>query len=267
MMLSDVPEHAPEHAAEHGAAGSNYIMDHLLAHPVIKLPTVAGIDFTITNHTIMMLLAVLIISAAFLTAFRRQRQVPRGFANLLESMIDYVLKDAIYPNLGRENKQFAPYLLTAFFFILVCNLLGMVPFGAAATGNIGVTMTLALITLIMGQIGGISKFGLKHHFKNLIPSNLPVFIIPLMIPVELMSLVAKHLSLAIRLFANMVGGHITILAIMSLIFMFKSWLVAPLPMVLIIFSSILDILISFIQAYVFTTLSSVYIGSTLAEEH
>jgi len=259
-------DYAVEHAADH-AGDSDYIMHHILAHKVIKLPTVAGIDLSITNHVLMMFIASALLILAFWLSFRKKQAAPSGLANVLESLVEYIWKDAIMANMGKEGRAYAPYLLTAFFFILLCNLLGLVPYGATATGNIATTSALAILTLLVGQFAGMRKFGVLKSFKNLLPSGLPVFIIPIMIPVEIVSLIAKHVALAIRLFANMVAGHITILAIMSLIFIFKNWLIVPFPIFLIVFVSLLEILIAFIQAYVFTTLSAVFIGAAIAEEH
>ena len=260
-------EHAAHAAAEHGGTGADYIMHHLLAQPVIKLPTVFGIDLTITNHIIMMWIVSAILILAFWLSFRKKKLVPSGLANALEATVAYLREDLIIPNMGHGGMIYAPYLLTAFFFILLCNLMGLVPGAATATGNIGVTAALAILTLIMGQIAGIRAHGFFGNFKHLIPGGLPVFIIPIMIPVEIVSMMAKHIALAIRLFANMIAGHITILAIMSLIFMFKSWLIAPFPLLIIVFSALLEILIAFIQAYVFTILSAVFIGAAMSSEH
>ncbi len=260
-------EHAA-HAAEHGSGGgADFVMHHLLAQPVIKLPTVFGIDLTITNHILMMWIVSAILILAFWWSFRKKKLVPTGLANALEATVEYLRDDLILPNMGHHGMIYAPYLLTAFFFILLCNLMGLVPGAATATGNIGVTAALALLTMAMGQIAGIRAHGVIGNFKHLIPGGLPIFIIPIMIPVEIVSLMAKHIALAIRLFANMIAGHITILAIMSLIFMFKSWLIAPAPLLIIVFSALLEILIAFIQAYVFTILSAVFIGAAMASEH
>jgi F-type H+-transporting ATPase subunit a len=256
---------AAQHAAEEG--GSDFILGHLLSHPVIKLPTVAGIDLSITNHILMMFIASAFLIFLFGVVFRKKTLIPTGIGNALEAVVEYIMKEAVQPYLGHEARTFAPYFLTAFFFILFCNLLGLVPYGYTATGNIGVTMTLAVMTLLLGQYAGIRKFGLFKFYKHIIPSGLPIFIIPVLLPVEIMSLFAKHFALAVRLFANMIGGHITILAIMSIIFIFHNWFVSPLPLLLIIFCSILELLIAFIQAFVFTTLSSVFVGASLSEEH
>jgi len=255
-----------EHAAEQ-AGGADFIMHHILAQPVIKLPTIFGIDLTITNHIIMMWIVSALLILAFGLSFRRKKMVPKGLANALEAVVVYLRDDLIIPNMGHEGMKYAPYLLTAFFFVLLCNLLGLVPGAATATGNIGVTVTLALLTLVVEQIAGIRKHGFWGNLKHLVPGGLPVFLIPIMIPVELVSMMAKHVALAIRLFANMIAGHITILAIMSLIFIFKSLFIAPAPLLIIIFCALLEILISFIQAYVFTILSAVFIGAAISDEH
>lgn len=253
--------------AQQGAGGADAIMHHILAHKIITLPTVGGIDLSITNHILMMIITATLLIAAFVFAFRKKSLVPSGLANALEFLVDYIMKDAILANMGPAGKTFAPYLLTAFFFILVANLIGLVPFGATATGNMSVTSALALLTLFVGQFAGIKKFGLLGYFKHFIPPDLPLFIIPIMIPVEIVSLFAKHIALAIRLFANMIAGHITILAVLSLIYIFKNWFIVPLPLAMALFVALLEILISLIQAYVFTTLSAVFISMSISEEH
>jgi len=258
---------AIEHVAEHGASGSDFIMHHILDQPLLKLPTVFGVDLSITKHVLMMWIAAALLIVAFTLAFRTRRLVPKGLANALEALVLYLRDDLIIPNLGEEGRRYAPYLLTAFFFILLCNLLGLVPFGATATGNISVTVGLALLTFVMVQASGIRKHGLIGYFKHFIPPGLPFFVIPIMVPVEIISMLTKHFALAIRLFANMIGGHITILSLMSIIFLFKNWLIAPFPLAIILFSSLLEILIALIQAYVFTILSAVFIGMSISEEH
>jgi F-type H+-transporting ATPase subunit a len=258
-------QEAVEHASEHG--GSEFILHHILAQPVIKLPTVLGINLTITNHILMMWIVSALLIFVFGYAFRKRQKVPSGLANALEVFVLYLREDIIIPNLGEAGKQYAPYLLTAFFFILLSNLFGLVPGGATATGNIGVTATLALFTFITVQLAGIRRKGLVGYLRHFSPPGIPVLLNLIMIPVELISMLTKHFALAIRLFANMIAGHITILALMSVIFFFKNWLVSPFPLALIIFSSLLEILIALIQAYVFTILSAVFIAGSIAEEH
>lgn len=262
----ETAQHAAEHSAGH-ESGADFIMHHILAQPVVKLPTIFGIDLTITNHVLMMWIVSAVLILLFYLSFRSSRPVPHGFANLLEALVQYLRNEILKPNLGHDERTFAPYLLTAFFFILFANLLGLVPGAATATGNISVTATMAMLTLVVGQYAFIAVHGLRRYFNQFVPPGLPPAMIPIMIPVEIVSLMAKHIALAIRLFANMIAGHIVILAIMSLIFLFKNWLIAPFPLLLIIFSALLEVLIAFIQAYVFTILSAVFIGTALSEEH
>lgn len=268
-IVERVVEHPKtvQHATEQGESSVGFIMHHILARPIIKLPTVWGVDFTITNHVLMMWIAAVLLITVFGLSFRRRRLVPTGLANALESIVIYIRNDVIYPNLGNDSRKYASYLLTAFFFILLCNLLGLVPYGATATGNIAVTGALAILTFFVVQIAGIRKHGFFGYLKHFCPPGIPFLLIFIMVPVEIISMITKHFALAIRLFANMIAGHITILALMSLIFFFKNWLIAPFPLVIILFSSLLEILIALIQAYVFTILSAVFISASLAEEH
>ncbi len=265
--LSDTAHHAAEAAAEHGESGVDFILHHILSHPVIKLPTVFGIDLSISNHVIMMWIISAILIISFGVAFRKPALVPRGLANALESLVLYIRNDIILPNLGHDARSYAPYLLTAFFFIMLCNLAGLVPYGSTATGNIAVTGTMAILTFMVVQIAAIRKHGLLGYFMMFSPPGIPFLLKFIMVPVEVISMVTKHFALAIRLFANMIAGHITILALMSIIFFFKNWLITPFPLAIILFSSLLEILISLIQAYVFTILSAVFISASLATEH
>ncbi len=272
LATAELAEHgagAVQHAAEHGGeTGVGFMMHHIMAQPVIKLPTVLGIDLTITNHTVMMWIVSLILILAFGLSFRRKGLVPKGrMANALEALVLYIRDDVIMPNLGPAGKAYAPYLLTAFFFILLCNLLGLVPFAATATGNIGVTAGLAILTLLTVVLAGIRAHGVGGFLRQFMPHGIPWWLGFVMVPVEVMSLITKHFALTIRLFANMIAGHLTILSLMSIIFIFKNYFIAPFPLAIMVFSSILEILIAFIQAYVFTILSSVFIAGSLASEH
>lgn len=276
-MIEQIVEHASVHgeavqqaaekAAEHGESGVGFIMHHIVAHPVIKLPTVYGVDLSITNHILWMWIVSAVLIIAFGVSFRRPALVPRGLANALESLVAYLRDDVILPNLGHDARAYAPYLLTAFFFILLCNLAGLVPYGATATGNIAVTASMALMTFFVVQVAGVRKHGFFGYLATFSPPGIPFLLKFIMVPVEVISMLTKHFALAIRLFANMIAGHITILALMSIIFFFKSWLLSPFPLGIILFSALLEVLIALIQAYVFTILSAVFISASLAEGH
>jgi F-type H+-transporting ATPase subunit a len=158
-------------------------------------------------------------------------------------------------------------LLTVFFFILTCNFIGLIPFGATATGNIAVTATLATISFFVIQLGGIMKNGLFGYFKGLLPHGLPTWLIPIMFIVELLGLFTKPFALAIRLFANMTAGHIVILALLGLIFILRTYVVVPVSISFALFIYLLEILVALIQAYIFTMLSSLFIGMAYHQEH
>ncbi|MDP3441315.1 MAG: F0F1 ATP synthase subunit A, partial [Ignavibacteria bacterium] len=162
---------------------------------------------------------------------------------------------------------FLPYLLTAFFFILTCNFLGLLPYGSTATGNIAVTATLATLSFIVIQLGGIKHNGFFGYFKGLLPHGLPAWLIPIMLVVELLGLFTKPFALAIRLFANMTAGHIVILALLGLIFILNTYVVIPVSIAFALFIYLLEILVALIQAYIFTMLSSLFIGMAVHQEH
>ncbi|NIR51386.1 F0F1 ATP synthase subunit A [candidate division KSB1 bacterium] len=255
-----------EQEGKHEELGSEFIMHHITDHAIIKIH-LFGIDLSITKHVLMMWIvsAILIVTLSWL--FRKPRLVPKGLANFFEFIIVYLEEEVMRPFLGEHSHRYAPYLLTAFFFILLCNLMGLVPGAATATGDISVTAALALLTFVTVQVAGIKSHGLIGYFKGLIPPGLPLFILPIMIPVEVIGMFTKHFALAIRLFANMVAGHVVIFALLLIIFTFKSWLVGGITLGGILFVGLLEILIALIQAYIFTILSAVFIGMAVHQEH
>ncbi len=248
---------------------------HLDAHLVPAAGSVI-IDFSITRHLIFSLLGAGIVLIIFLRLAGRYKRgigretAPQGlFQNLFETLIVFIRDDVARPNLGDEHyKKFLPYLLTVFFFILVCNLLGLVPFGATATSNLMITSVLATFTFFFTQING-SKDHWKHVFW---PPDMPILVKFLLIPTEIMGLFTKPIALAIRLFANMTAGHLVILSLVGLIFTFgglfgpiAGYGVAPVSIAFTLFVNLLEILIAFIQAYIFTILSALFIGMAVAE--
>ncbi|MFQ5636627.1 MAG: F0F1 ATP synthase subunit A [bacterium] len=250
----------------HDKLGADFIMHHITDHPLVGIH-LFGMDFSITKHILMMWIASAILIITFSLLFRKPKLIPSGLANLFESIIVFLQDEVMRPYLGKDSYKYAPYLLTAFFFILLCNLMGLVPGAATATGNISVTVALALLTFVMVQAAGIKNSGLIGYFRGLIPPGLPWIILPIMIPVELVGLLTKHFALAIRLFANMVAGHVVIFALLLIIFTFENWFVGGITLGGIIFVSLLEILIGFIQAFIFTILSSVFIGMAVHPDH
>ncbi len=262
-----------------GAQDTGWIMHHVLdareidltPFGVIHLPQIHlfGIDVTPTKHVVFMWIAVILLILAFIAATRSYKKslVPKGVTNLLEVLIVFVRDEIAKPTIGHGYERFLPYLLTVFFFILTCNFLGLIPYGATATSNISVTATLATISFAVIQLGGIFKNGLFGYFKGLIPHGIPFWLLPIMLVVEILGLFTKPFALAIRLFANMTAGHIVILALIGLIFILRTYFVVPVSISFALFIFLLEILVALIQAYIFTMLSSLFIGMAVHQEH
>jgi len=260
--------YAASQGSEHGAEPNvgEVILHHVLDTSILDI-RILGINLSITKHVIMMWIAAALLIFIFRFAFREQRLVPRGIANLFEAIIVFLRDEVILPSMGEAGKPYLPYLLTVFFFILFCNLLGLIPFAATATGNVSVTAALALMSLIMIQVGGIREYGLKHHLQNLIPHGIPAWLLPIMIPVEIMGQFTKPFALCIRLFANMTAGHIVILSFLSMIFILKSIVISPVSVFFALFISLLEIFVAFLQAYIFTMLTALFIGMSIHPQH
>jgi F-type H+-transporting ATPase subunit a len=238
-----------------------------LGHITLPQIQIFGIDFSITKHLVMMWIASALLVIVFSLAYRKPRTVPRGVSNLLEAIVVFLRDEVILPTMGEAGKRYLPFLLTVFFFILTSNLLGLIPYGATATGNVTVTAALALIALIMIQLSGVKEHGLWHHLRNLIPPGIPSWLIPIMIPVEIMGQFTKPFALCIRLFANMIAGHIVIFSFLGLIFVFESVFVSPISVGFALFISLLEILIALIQAYIFTILTALFMGMSIHPQH
>lgn len=229
------------------------------------------VDISITKNVLMMFLAVIILLVVFLGVARSYKKggvsEPKGLQGFLEPLIVFVEEDIAMPNIGVEKyAKFMPYLLTVFFFILIHNLMGLIPFfpfGANVTGNIAVTMVLAIFTLVLTNINSNKAFW-RHIFA---PPKVPIWILPIMIPVELLSIITKPFALMIRLFANMTAGHIIVLSLVSLIFFYKSLAMAVPSLVLVVFMDVIELLVAFLQAYIFTLLSALFIGMAMPEHH
>lgn len=225
-------------------------------------------DFSITQHVLMMWIVSLFLIVTFGLLFRKRKMVPTGFAALLESMVLFVRDEIAIPNIGpRDGKRLTPLLTTMFFFILTCNLIGLIPLFATATGNITVTASLAIITFITTQVMGMVKNGVLGYWKSLVPHGIPAPLLLIMIPIELFGLFTKPFALAMRLFANMIAGHTVIYALIGLIIAIGSVMVSPFAVGFAIFINFLELLVAFIQAYIFTMLSSLFIGMAMHPEH
>jgi F-type H+-transporting ATPase subunit a len=236
-----------------------------------------AIDMSPTKHLVFMVLASLLVGVTFIVTGRsiaradRRGQPPRGFAGAMEAMALWIRQEVVLPNVGPHGEGYAPYLLTLFFFILTMNLLGLMPWGATATGNISVTAALAVIAFIVIEVSGMVSLGPKGYLQTIfyLPEGLPGWLKPMMLiimtPVEIISKLAKPFALAVRLFANMTAGHVLVLALIGLAFLFKSYTVGVGASILATGVMLLELFVAFLQAYVFTLLTSVFIGLIRAE--
>lgn len=230
--------------------------------------TVAGIpiDVSITKHVVFLWVAafLLIILATYAARNNARRDVPRGFGNLIEVFIVYMRDEVAVPNMGPTGVRYLPYLLTTFFFILVMNLLGLFPYGSTATSNVSVTAGLAIVAFIMIQAAAIRTQGIKRYLAHL-TGGVHWVLWPIMVPIEILGLFTKPFALCIRLFANMSGGHIVIVSLLGLIFLFQSYLIAVAPAGFVVAIYFLELFVAFLQAYIFTMLTAVFMGLGMQE--
>jgi len=236
--------------------------------------SVKAYDFSITKNVFQMLLAVILliwIMTSIAKKYKAQGHnvAPSGFQNAVEPVITFVRDDVAKPNLGHKYEKYMPYLLTVFFFILINNIVGLIPGSANVTGNIAFTALLAVISFIVIMISTNGHFW-GHIFW---PPGVPFLVKLILIPVELLSIFIKPAALMIRLFANMTAGHIVILSFVSLIFIFgqmatvAGWGFTPVSIAFSVFIYFIEILVAFIQAFIFTNLTAVFIGQAFEGEH
>lgn len=309
MSLAQPEEHV-EHAEEAFDAGE-VILEHIansdIAHPLLHMPTVAGIDFSVTKQVFMLWLVAVfvfvVVTASVQRYLRQERRIPTGFMTGVEWMVQFIRDSIVLPNVGPKwVNTWTPLVLTFFTFILVANVIGLVPIfellgltdhylldtneeslvkqvmhgGTTATANFNVTAALASITFVSIIIAGSRAHGFTQHWKNLVPRGLawPIYI--LLIPIEILGMFVKPFALTMRLAANMTAGHIAILAVLSFVFIFNDLyqsaaagigvgLVLSVPLAVGI--SALEIIVVLIQAYVFTLLSAVFIGMAINVHH
>jgi F-type H+-transporting ATPase subunit a len=290
-----------QHAAEpaHGAPGGRDIdimhhlgNSHVLELPYWKppytysvqlphLPTLhlgpIALDLSITKHLVFLFLAAVLVALVMLLVSRgvaraqAEGRPPRGFAGAMEAIVLYLRQEVILPTVGPHGEGYVPYLLTVFFFILTCNLLGLLPWGATATGNISVTAALALVSLAVIETSGMRSLGLKGYLGTIfylppgLPGPLKPVLLVIMTPIELIGKLAKPFALAVRLFANMTAGHVVVLALIGLTFFFQSAIVGVLASAMATGIMLLELFVAFLQAFVFTLLTSVFIGLVRAE--
>lgn len=255
---------APAEGGEHG--GPSAILMHHVTDQADYRPF--GLPFAFpSKHLFFLVVAMLlVILAARLAIASYKDGAPSGIGSVVETLVVYVRDEIAIKNIGHDGARFAPLLLSFFFFILFAALFGLLPFSATATGNLSVTMALAGISFAAQMYAGISKYGVAGHFKNLVPHGLPAPILVVMIPIEIMSMFTKPFALMIRLFANMLAGHMMIAALLMLVPLCAAIsqtlgiIMIPISLGMALFIMCLEILVAFIQAYVFTLFSAIFIG-------
>ena len=226
------------------------------------------LDFSITKNVFSMLMSAIILFLLFFfvaRSYNKNQLAPKGLAGFLEPLVVFVRDDIAIPNIGHKKAaRYMPYLLTVFFFVWINNLIGLVPFfpfSSNLTGNIFFTFVLALITFIVTTLSGN-----KDYWKHILMPPVPKLLYPIMVPIEIIGIFTKPFALMIRLFANITAGHIIILSLVSLIFIFKTIAIAPVSGAFVLFMSVLEMLVAALQAYVFTLLTALFIGQAV-EEH
>jgi F-type H+-transporting ATPase subunit a len=306
---AQVQEHAAEAAAEGFNAGEviiGHVANSSLDHPLIHLPTIAGIDFSVTKHVFMLWLVAalvfLIVTATVRRYLRQDRLVPSGFMNALESVVEFIRDSVVQPSVGDKwTAAWTPLLLTLFVFILSANAIGMIPVfevlgllnhwvlhaseesflglvlhgGSTATSNFNVTAALAVVSFFAIIVAGSKAHGAVQHWKNLVPHGVSPVLAVVLIPIEVLGMLVRPFALTMRLAANMTGGHIAILAILSFVFIFTEMagqmvgmgigLAFSVPLAVGI--SALEIIVILVQAYVFTLLTAVFIGMAIHVHH
>lgn len=285
MYLTTITNSAAVADTANKAAGNNnnpsWIIQHVLNANYLNfgplgnwyLPHIQifGIDISITRDIfiIWVVAAILVVLSIIAAKGYKKSLIPKGLSNIFEIIIEFVKDEIVKPSIGKGYESYLPYMLTLFFFVLFCNLFGLVPAPnlIVPTGNIAVTASLAVISFLVIQYSGIKTYGFLKYFKNMVPSGLPGWIVIVIIPLEILGLFTKPFALCIRLFANMIAGHIVIFSLVGLIIIMHSIYVAPVSVGFTLFIELLEVLVALIQAYIFTMLTALFIGMAKHVEH
>ncbi len=239
-------------------------LDQFAVSPVFPLPKMFGIDTSVTNSSVVMLLAVLVIGLFFTFALRKRATVPGRTQSLAEIIYQFV-HGIVEENTGHAGQKYFPFVFTLFLFILFVNFLGLIPTSFAPTSHIIVTFGMGAFVFLGITLIGLIKQGPVGFFKHFIPEGLPIFIIPLMLVIELVSYLSRPFSLGIRLAANIAAGH-TLMHVMAA-FVAPLGLFGIMPVAFLVFMNGLEFFVAILQAYVFTLLACMYLGEALAEQH
>lgn len=224
------------------------------------------VDLSITKNVAFLILTATLMILVFLSVakgYSKKNSAPKGIQALFEPVIIFVRDDIVKPNIGENYEKYLPYMLTLFFFIFFGNVLGLMPGAANLTGNIAVTLSLALFTFLITNFSGN-----KHYWKHIFwTPGIPIIMRVIILPIELIGVFSKPISLMIRLFAAITAGHIVLLSFIGLIFIFQSYFVGVMSALFVVGLNLVELMVAGIQAYVFTMFSSVYIGLATEDGH
>lgn len=248
-------------------AVQGFILHHLADSHTLTLPGLKlALPPFLTQHGATMLAATALLTPLLLLATRRLQPVPTGFAGLLEAFVLFIRDKIAVPYLGdTDGRRFTPYFCTLFFFILSINLVALIPSVSAATANLNVTGALAAVTAIFMIGGAIARHGLFGFLGSLVPHGVPVPIAIILFPIELVGLAIKSVALMIRLFANILAGHMVIFFMLGMLIIFGLPAIPFFPVAILIY--FMELFVAFLQAYIFTMLSAVFIGQTMHPQH
>jgi F-type H+-transporting ATPase subunit a len=260
-------------AEEHGESPAQVLMHHVMDQPNYE-PFGLPIPFPTKHLFFLLAVMALVIVVARIAIASYRNGAPKGIGSVVETLVVYVRDEIAEKNIGHgDGAKYTPLLLSFFFFILFAALVGLLPFSGTSTGNLSVTLALAFISFLAQQYAGMSKYGVAGHFKNLVPHGLPAPLLIVMIPIEILGMFTKPFALMVRLFANMLAGHMIITALLLLVplsaKMSGAFGVAMIPVSLgmALFIMCLEVLVAFIQAYVFTLFTAIFIGMYAHPSH
>ncbi len=255
----------------HRVMDSNYINLEPLGKLYLPHIEVFGFDISITRDVfiIWVICAILVIVSILAARSYKKSIVPKGLANIFEIIVEFVRDEIVKPAIGKGYETYMPYMLTLFFFVLFCNVFGLIPVPnlVVPTGNLAVTATLAVISFLVIQYSGIKSHGFVNYFKGLAPPGLPLVFVIFVIFLEILGQFTKPFALCIRLFANMIAGHIVIYSMLGLIIIMQTIYVSPISVGFTLFIELLEILVAVIQAYIFVMLTALFIGMAKSSEH
>ena len=254
-------------------------LHEVISHELFKI-SLMGKEYPFTNHMLMIAVGSILMMVVLPLVVRKRTLIPRGFYNVIETICVFIREDLARPFLKDHTDKYVGYLWTMFYFILVLNLLGMVPFNGvvwlftgkhnyiygAATANLYVTGALATFAFFLFHIAGIHEKGFVKYFATLSP-KVPWPMMPFMFFMELVSSFVRLFSLAIRLFANILAGHILLAVLLGFIILFKTFMVAGASILATTLMSLLEVFVAFLQAYIFTFLTTIFIGFAISEDH